>query len=282
MKSILLEELYRIKSIMGIITESKVTLPIKISGEYFVPDIVPNKGDALHSFNRRKSDGFGGYMLKGNPPAEWSPYVKLNQNKGINQVLEELWKQGINPDVTDLKIDVNSKTYTVKWEATIDESKDGNAYIGMSSVGSAGQGADVRAQGQIPKMKTWFENSQDYTLVLDFVNPSGIYIRQFFYKWTNPKKYPPHNNPLKGKNDDIEIDIEKNEPSIKTSIESFFKDWKPGEYKLDTDKMWSYRLTDNKEWEAKKPGMEFVNLKTALSPENYDKALNILKNSTKI
>jgi hypothetical protein len=70
-------------------------------------------------------------------------------------------------------------------------SKDGKAYIGMSSVGSAGSDADSRALSQIAGMKTKVEGAEDYTLVLDFKNPNGIYIRQFFYKHTIPNKYPP-------------------------------------------------------------------------------------------
>ena len=279
MKSTLSEEIYRMKNIMGIITESKISLPMTISGEYTVPDSAPNKGDALHSFNRRKSDGFGGYMLVGNPPSKWSSYIKFNQGKSINQALQEVWNDGINPDITNLKIQVDSKTYTVKWSATIDESEDGNAYVGVSSVGSAGGGADSRAQGQIESMKRWEPGAKDYTLVLDFKNPSGVYIRQFFYKWTKPKEFPSHDGgsfvkkKIK-KNDDTET---KN----KSSVESLFKSWKPGEYKLGTDKMWTYKLNDKKEWEAKTSGIDYVNLKEKLSPENYELALSRLKDAVK-
>jgi hypothetical protein len=282
MKSPLSEEIYRMKNMMGIITESKISLPITISGEYTVPNSAPNKGDALHSFNRRKSDGFGGYMLSGNPPSKWSSYIKFNQGKSINQALQEVWNEGINPDITNLKIQVDSRTYTVRWSATIDESEDGNAYVGVSSVGSAGGGADSRAQGQIEGMKRWEPGAKDYTLVLDFKNPSGIYIRQFFYKFTKPKEYPSHDGgsfvkkKIK-KNDDIVTKTDDN----KSSIESFFKTWKPGEYKLEKDKMWTYKLNDNKEWEAKTSGIDYVNLKEKLSPENYELALSRLKDAVK-
>ena len=33
-----------------------------VKGEYVVPKGTPNMADALHSFERRKSDGFGGRM----------------------------------------------------------------------------------------------------------------------------------------------------------------------------------------------------------------------------
>jgi len=279
------EEIYRMKTMMGIVTESKISLPMKISGEYTVPNSAPNKGDALHSFNRRRSDGFGGYMLSGNPPSKWSQYIKFNQGKSINQALQEVWNDGINPDITSLKIQVDSKTYTVRWSATIDESEDGNAYVGVSSVGSAGGSADSRAQGQIEGMKRWEPGAKDYTLVLDFKNPSGIYIRQFFYKYTKPKEYPSHDGgsfikkKIK-KNDDFENKDDEN-MIVKSSIEKFFKDWKSGEYKLKDDKMWTYRLTDDKQWEAKTSGTDFINLKSALSDENYKTALEILKDAKK-
>ena len=32
---------------------------------------------------------------------------------------------------------------------------------------------------------------EDYGLVLDFVNPKGVYIRQYFYKYTKPSEFPP-------------------------------------------------------------------------------------------
>jgi hypothetical protein len=148
---------------------------IYIKDEYTVPANAKNKADALHSFERRKSDGFGGFM-----------------STKIKKALRDLYAKGINPDITELKINVDSKNYKVQWEAKIEPSKDGKAYVGISTVGSAGSGADERAKNQIDTMKKWVANAKDYTLVLDFKNPKGIYIRQYFYKWTNPTEYPPH------------------------------------------------------------------------------------------
>lgn len=149
--------------------------PFIIKGGFVVPPNTPNMADALHSFESRKSDGFGGKM---------STQIKAK--------LRELYHQGINPDITDLKIIVDSTNYSVKWEATIQPSIDGKAYIGISTVGSAGSGADNRALSQVDKMKTWVAGAKDYKLLLDFKNPKGIYIRQFFYKWTKPDEFPPH------------------------------------------------------------------------------------------
>ena len=146
-----------------------------LKGGYQVPAGTPNMGDALHSFEKRKSDGFGGLM-----------------STKIKEALTELHKNGVNPDITELKVSVDSKNYKVDWEAKIEPSKDGKAYVGFSTVGSAGSGADARAQSQVETMKKWVDNAEDYKLVLDFKNPNGIYIRQFFYKYTLPKKYPAH------------------------------------------------------------------------------------------
>ena len=148
---------------------------IIIKDSYTVPPGTPNMADALHSFERRK-DGFGGGM-----------------STKINAKLLELYKKGINPDILELKINVDGKKYKVDWEATLGKSKDGKAYLGMSTVGSAGPDADARAKQQIEGMKKWKpqEGRKDYKLVLDFVNPKDVYIRQYFYKYTKPTEYPP-------------------------------------------------------------------------------------------
>lgn len=153
----------------------KMNTPFILKGSYVVPKGTPNMADALHSFERRKSDGFGGRM-----------------STQIREKLRELYKQGINPDVTQIKINVDSINYKVDWEATIEPSKDGKAYVGVSTIGSAGSGADARAKSQIEAMKKWVDGAKDYSLVLDFKNPKGIYIRQFFYKYTKPSEFPPH------------------------------------------------------------------------------------------
>lgn len=149
--------------------------PVTIKGSYTVPPGTPNMADALHSFEKRKSDGFGGRMTT-----------------QIREKMREMYKSGVNPDVTDIKINVDSSKYKVDWEATIQPSKDGKAYVGISTVGSAGGGADARAISQIGAMKNWVTGAQDYTLALDFKNPKGIYIRQFFYKYTKPSEFPAH------------------------------------------------------------------------------------------
>ena len=69
---------------------------ILVKGEYSVPEGTPNRVDALHSFERRKSDGFGGRMLT-----------------KIEEAMMKLYNRGINPDVKDIKINVDSNNYKV-------------------------------------------------------------------------------------------------------------------------------------------------------------------------
>ena len=160
-------------------------LPIKLSGSYKVPKIILGKADALHAFDRRKMDGFGGYMLRGGPiPNRWKSEVKLDQGRGINQILEELISAGVKPDVTSINIKVNDD-YSVNWEATIDESKDGKAYSGLSTRGSAGENADQRALDQLPKMKSKKPNASDWKQVLDLNIDKPVKIRQYFFKYTD-------------------------------------------------------------------------------------------------
>lgn len=281
-KIILIEELHRMKTMMGLVKEEIVTLPMKISGSYSVPSNVSSKGDALHSFDRRKSDGFGGYMLRGNPPSEWSQYIKYDQGKSINQALQDVWRSGVNPDVTNLTVNVNSSNYTVNWEATIDRSKDGRAWVGMSTVGSAGGGADQRAFGQIEAMKKFIPNAQDHSLVLDFNNTSGLKIRQFFAKWTNPKDFPPYGGGPTTPLTNTGFPTSSNVQAQDVPEEKEFETWDPGEYVVKDDKVWTYRLTNDKQWEGKKiSGGDFVNLKSALPTDKFKQALITLKTATK-
>jgi hypothetical protein len=52
-------------------------------------------------------------------------------------------------------------------------------------------------------------------------------------------------------------------------------------YKINGDKSWTYHLTDDKQWEAKKDNGSFVNIKDKLSPENYTLALKTLESAKK-
>lgn len=258
---------------MGIITESNITLPVTIGKTW-----VAGKKDAdlLHSFERRKVDKKGAFIAT-----------------QIEEKLKELYDAGINPDVTKLDLIVDSTNYTVTWKATIDESKDGKAYMGVATRGSAGGGSDRRAEGQVEPLKQKLRKSgaEDIELFLDFKNPSGIPIRQYFFKYTLPEKYPPHESGSSNYNRTEKPSTEVETPTVdnggggskpdtqKTNDE--FKSWDSGIYKIDGDKQWTYHLTDDKQWEAKKGDGPFLNIKDKLSPENYELALKTLLSAKK-
>lgn len=161
---------------------SGVNFPIYLSGSYTVPPDVPAKADARHAFDRRKSDKFGGRMLRGwedsTQKSRWGQWVKLDQGVGINQKLAELIKMGIKPDVQDIKIDIRGNT--VNWSATIVQSKDGKAWAGVSTRGSAG-GGKQNALNQVQKLKSDNPNLKDWTVVHEIDQP---YLNQFFLKYT--------------------------------------------------------------------------------------------------
>ncbi len=167
-------------------TVSESPIEIKVYGTYDTskaPD--GGGGDALHSFQSRKSDDFGGRM-----------------NDAIILASLEIYEKGINPYVKSLKVEFSpNKTSGPKviWEAIITESPDGKAYVGFSSRGGAGDiksGTAVnRAEQQAKdKKKSLPKDVGDPALenldVLDYRN-TGAKIRQIFWQYTMPTKNPP-------------------------------------------------------------------------------------------
>jgi hypothetical protein len=141
---------------------------------------MPYVYDALHSFNARRMDKFGGYL-----------------NVKINQGLENIRKKGFNSDVKQLYIQVNPKTLTVHWVAVVGPSEDGKCYVRVDSRGSAGGGLPA-VNKQLPRMhnlyptltavkllefnenviKCYDWNGNPLDSVCSFVN-----IRQHFFKY---------------------------------------------------------------------------------------------------
>jgi hypothetical protein len=143
---------------------------------------IPGDADLLHAFERRKSDKQGALI-----------------GTQIEEKLKKLYDDGINPDITDLKLNVDSKNSTVTWSATIGPSTDGKAYMGISTRGSTGGSSEKRALDQVGPLKQQLSSKgyQDITPITfdgkdHFVNPSGNKIHQYFFKYTDPNKYPPH------------------------------------------------------------------------------------------
>ena len=92
--------------------------------------------DALHSFERRKSDKFGGRL--NTKVQEGIQKYKLDNN--INAV-----------DILNVDIKINPETLLVEWSVTIGPSTDGNTYEEIDSRGSAGGGTSA-VEGQLSKM----------------------------------------------------------------------------------------------------------------------------------
>lgn len=134
-----------------------------IKGSYQVPQNIANRLDALHSFESRKLDGFGGKM-----------------STKINAALRELYNKGINPDLKKLDITIDPVLFKVNWAAEIGPSSDGIAYVGMITRGSAGSGADERAVSQLPELT----KKLNAKIVKDLNFNQGLKIRQFFYKYS--------------------------------------------------------------------------------------------------
>lgn len=109
----------------------------------------PHVYDALHSFNRRRMDNFGGYL-----------------NVKINAGLERIRSKGFPSDVKQLHIQIDPLTLTVYWIAVIGPSEDGQCYACVDSRGSAG-GGEAAVNYQIPRMHYQYPSMQP-TLLLDF------------------------------------------------------------------------------------------------------------------
>ena len=136
--------------------------------------------DALHSFNSRRMDKFGGYI-----------------NSKINKGLEDIRKKGFKSDVKKLYIQIDPLTLTVHWIAVVGPSTDGNCYVRFDSRGSAGGGVPA-VEKQLNTMHSLYP-TLTATKLLEFnenvvkcydwnggqLNSycSSVNIRQHFYKY---------------------------------------------------------------------------------------------------
>lgn len=156
---------------------AKADLSEKISSGYTASNC-----DELHAFQ-----GTGGKVIG-------------NMNVIIGDKLNELYKKGYNPIVTDVSVTVNKMT--VNWECTIKNSTDGKAWVGFTSRGagcnnnvttrasSAQFGNDVETMKK-KILETYNEEKIDITKVSE-VNYNGgeNTFKQIFYAYTKPGKYP--------------------------------------------------------------------------------------------
>lgn len=132
-----------------ILKKTKSDLERIISGSYSAEG-QPHAYDALHAFQSRRSDGFGG---------------RIN-TKVQNGIKEYKKTSGLDAvDIKKVKVDINPNTLTVKWEVTIGRSNDGYTYEEFDSRGSAG-GGESAVDGQLAGMHS--VNSGEPVLVYHF------------------------------------------------------------------------------------------------------------------
>jgi LysM repeat protein len=140
--------------------------------------------DALHSFNSRKMDHFGGYL-----------------NVKINEGLAEIRQKGFNSDVKKLYIQIDPATLTVFWTAVVGPSTNGKCCVAVDSRGSAGGGLPAVLK-QCPRMHN-IHAGLNPELLLDFNDNvvqcydwngvkldtavGYVNIQQHFYKYYDPQ-----------------------------------------------------------------------------------------------
>lgn len=140
----------------------------------------PGVYDALHSFNYRRSDKFGGYI-----------------NVKINAGLERIRKKGFNSDIKKLFIQINPETLTVYWFAVVGPSTDNFCYTKVDSRGSAGGGRKA-VEKQLPRMHGLYQDLKPIKFLEFNENVTACFtwnckplenytscvnIQQYFYKY---------------------------------------------------------------------------------------------------
>ena len=159
-------------------TTSTTSTPIKVTDTYTATNC-----DELHAFQSTSGKVIG------------------NMNVTVGAKLKEIYDSGVNPKVTGVTVTVNGMTVT--WEVTIEESTDGNAWVGFTSRG-AGCNQDVKARAEsvefgndmaTAKTKiqtTYNETNINIEKVNDyFYNGGAKSFRQVFYRYTKPIGCPP-------------------------------------------------------------------------------------------
>ena len=152
-----------------------------ISGSYSAEG-QPRAYDALHSFQSRRSDGFGGRI---NTKVQ-NGIKEYKNTKGLNAV-----------DIKKVTVNIDPNTLTVNWEVTIGKSNDGYTYEQFDSRGSAGGGesaVDRQLAGMHsvnsgePKLIYYFNKTIPKCFDSNGVKLSGgckgtINIQQKFFKY---------------------------------------------------------------------------------------------------
>jgi LysM repeat protein len=141
---------------------------------------MPSTYDALHSFNYRRMDRFGGYL-----------------NVKVNKGLEQIRSNGFESDIKNLYIQIDPVSLKVYWFAVLGPSTDGRSYVRIDSRGSAGGGIPA-VEKQLhnmhrlyPDMKAhkFLEFNENVKVCYDWNGnqlcdfKGTVNIRQHFYKY---------------------------------------------------------------------------------------------------
>ena len=205
----------------SLLTEStKLKFPIYVEGSY------RGRGcDEFHAFNDTHGRTVGGMNIK------------------VNKKLKEIYNAGYNPDITNVEIHMDNSNYFVSWKVTINESRDGKAWVGLVSRG-AGSGSETdvihRADPSNSSNHTSpstilnrYSNIEDIKQVLDYkyLPKTGCKVRQIFYKYTQ-KNYPvrqeSYNKKIRAIIGTVYYIINNPEKYF-----SKFKSWNPAQIKQD-------------------------------------------------
>lgn len=141
---------------------------------------MPSTYDALHSFNYRRMDRFGGYL-----------------NVKVNKGLEQVRSNGFNSDIKNLYIQIDPVSLKVYWFAVLGPSTDGRSYVRIDSRGSAGGGIPA-VEKQLHNMHKLYPDMKAHKLLEFNENVKVCYdwngnqlcdfrgtvnIRQHFFKY---------------------------------------------------------------------------------------------------
>jgi len=200
------EQISRIKSMM-MINEETISLPIIVNGTFN-----GDNGDKSHAFQST-----GGVVVGG-------------MQTVVNKKLKEAYAAGYNPYITKITATIDLTNKTTSWEVTIEESKDGNAYLGLVTVGSCCNSTfKTRADNQVSTMKSWNSKPENHKLITELLTTDsgesngditiigGTYrLKQIFYQYSYDNK-PPHK---------VEYEIDpriKTEPADATRVQTNYE-----------------------------------------------------------
>ena len=177
------EQVSRIKSMMGVLTEDEVKILDPITGGYSAPI---GDCDELHHFEKN------GQM-----------------NSKVNDALIKLYEQGINPDIKSVRVTLDSSKGTASYIVEIGESTDGKAWVGLDSAGGGATNGlsnnpnypknltvdsghastnDRKNAKSIKKRGTVEDMVPIY--ILEHYPSKGCKVKQIFHKYTLKEKQP--------------------------------------------------------------------------------------------